>query len=100
MCQHVCNGCANCTDEAKTEVGCRPKYEVPPSLANVHEFVPPFFTVPPLPSCDTVTLIIISVKDGRSIGIKDVKKRIIVEDMDRSSTSQWTVTREPCLLKT
>ena len=84
MCQHVRNGFARRTDEAKTEVGCRPKYEVPPSLADVCEFIPPFSMVPFRPSSDTDT-IIISVEDGRSIEMKDVKKRIIIEDVDRRS---------------
>jgi hypothetical protein len=43
MCQHT--WCTTCTDKAKTEVGCRPKYEIPPSLINVPELVPPFLTV-------------------------------------------------------
>jgi hypothetical protein len=84
MCQYVCNGFARRTDEAKIKVGWRPKYEASPFLANVCEFIPPFFTVPSRPSGD-MDAIIIPVKDGRSIMIKDVKKRIIIEDVDRRS---------------
>ena len=60
MIEHVCDRCARCTDEAKTEVVYRPKYdsylgrhptsEVLPSLANMWELIPPVFAspVPPL----------------------------------------------------
>lgn len=82
VCQHVSNGFTRCTDETKLEVGCRPKCEVPPSSANMCEFIPPFSTIPSRPSSDRDT-IIISVKDGRSIEIEYVKKRIIIEDVDR-----------------
>jgi hypothetical protein len=64
MCQHVCHGHAKCTDEAKTEVGCRPEYEIPPSLADVCEIVPPSLTVLFPPSCETDTFIVISIEDG------------------------------------
>ena len=40
--------------------------------------------VPFRPSSDTDT-IIISVEDGKLIEMKDVKKRIIIEDVDRRS---------------
>jgi hypothetical protein len=46
MCQHVCYRCARRTNKEKTQVGCRPKYEASPSLANVREVVPPAFVVP------------------------------------------------------
>jgi hypothetical protein len=74
MCQHVCNWRAICTDEAKTQVGWRPKYQVSPSLANVCEFVPPPFAIPSPPSYDKNFVILISIKDRRSIKIEDVKK--------------------------
>jgi hypothetical protein len=82
MGQHGCDWRAMCTDEAKTKVRCRSKYEVSPSLANLCEFVPPSFASPSLPSCDTDNIILVSVEDDRTIEIKYVKKRIIVEDMD------------------
>ena len=34
MCPHARNGCPKCIDEAKTQVVCRPKYGIPPSLEN------------------------------------------------------------------
>ena len=74
MCEHFCNWRAKCTDEAKTQVGRRPKYEGSPSLANSCEFVPPSFAIPFPPSSDTVVIILVSVKDGRSIEIEHVKK--------------------------
>jgi hypothetical protein len=46
MCQHVNNGCAMCTNEAKIQVGGRTEYEVPPSLTDLHELVPPAFAAP------------------------------------------------------
>jgi hypothetical protein len=39
--QHVGNGRAFGTDEAKTKVGWRCEYEVSPSLANVRQLEPP-----------------------------------------------------------
>ena len=80
--------------QAKDEGGCRPKYEIPPSLANVPELIPPFFTVPSLSSGEKVTVILIPVKRGRSIETKDIKKRIIVQDMFRRSAFQRPVTHE------
>jgi hypothetical protein len=80
--------------QAKDGGGCRPKYEIPPSLANVPELIPPFFTVLSLPSGENVTVILISVKRGRSIETEDIKKRIIVQDMFRRSAFQRPVTRE------
>jgi hypothetical protein len=47
MCEHVFNGRAICTDEGKTQVGCRTKSEVSPSLANMCESIPPWFLDPP-----------------------------------------------------
>jgi hypothetical protein len=58
----------------RPQVGWRPKYKAPPSLANVGEFVPPLFAIPFPPSYDTDILNLISVKDGWSIEIEDVKK--------------------------
>jgi len=58
----------------------------------VREFVPPLLAVPFLPSHDTYTIVVIVVKDVRSIEKKDVKKRIIVEDVDRRS--RRTVARD------
>ena len=46
MCQHVCYRCAICIQERKPKVGCRPKYEVSPSSADMHELVPPVFMAP------------------------------------------------------
>jgi hypothetical protein len=46
MGEHICYGRARCTNEAKTEVGGRPKYEGSPSSANLHESVPPPFVAP------------------------------------------------------
>jgi hypothetical protein len=85
-----------CTDKAKTQVRRRAEYELPPSLANVREFVPPLFAIPYPPSNEKLIVILVSVKDGRSIKIKDVKRRIVVEDVDRRSI--WTVSRGPCSL--
>ena len=90
MRQHVCHWCAICKDEANIEVGCGPKQDVSPSLANLCECVPPSFTVPRPPTRDTVKITLVPVKDGWSIEIKDVKKGIIVEDVDRSNS--WTLT--------
>jgi hypothetical protein len=45
--------------------------------------VPPSFTVPYPPTNDFVNVTLVSVKDGRSIEIKDIKEGIIVEDADR-----------------
>ena len=41
MCEHVCNGRAVCTDEGKTQRGCRREYESSPSLANLRGLIPP-----------------------------------------------------------
>lgn len=46
------------------------------------EFIPPFSVVPSCPSSDADT-VIISVREGRLIEIKDVKKLVIIEDVDR-----------------
>jgi len=52
MCEHICYGSATSTNEAKTEVRGRPKYEVSPSSANPNEHVPPPF-VSPIPPFNT-----------------------------------------------
>ncbi len=52
MCQHVLNERVICTDEAKSEVGCRPKHEISPSLADMCEFVSPLLMAPSPPSCE------------------------------------------------
>jgi hypothetical protein len=39
-------------------------------------------------------IILVSVKDGRAIEIENVKKGIIVEDVDRRG--EWTVTSGSC----
>jgi hypothetical protein len=51
-------------------------------LANLGEFVPPSFTVPCPPTNDLVPITLVSVKDGWSVKIKDIKKGIIVKDVD------------------
>jgi hypothetical protein len=58
MVEHICDRRAKCTEEAKTEVGCGPEYEDPPSLANMCEFIPPLFAspLPPLSENDNVNL--------------------------------------------
>jgi hypothetical protein len=43
-------------------------------LANVCEFVPPSLAVPSPPTFDMDKIVLVSVKDGRSIEIEDVKK--------------------------
>ena len=96
MCQYDRNWRAMCADKAKTQVGRRPEYELPPSLANMCEFVPPLLAIPYPPSHEKLIIILVSVKDGWSIEIKDVKKRIIVEYVDRRSI--WTVARGSCSL--
>jgi hypothetical protein len=51
--QRVCSGHAFCTVEAKTQVGCRPKYEISPSPENVSQFIPPLLAGPsPTPRSD------------------------------------------------
>jgi hypothetical protein len=64
------------------------KYEVSPSLANVREFVP-------IPSSDTKATLrgLVFVYKSRSIKTKYVKKRTMVEDVDRCS--MWTVAGGP-----
>jgi hypothetical protein len=71
-----------CTDEAKTQVGCRSEYQVSPSSAYLCESVPPSFTVPFLPCYEMELVVPVSIEDGRSVEIKYVKKGIIVEDVD------------------
>jgi hypothetical protein len=45
--------------------------------------VPPEFAVPsPLPSCETIFIIIVFAEKKWPVEIKYVEKRIIVEDMD------------------
>jgi hypothetical protein len=46
------------------------------------QFVPPSFTDPCPPTFDSVKITLISVKDGWSIEIEDVKEGIIVEYVD------------------
>jgi len=80
MCEHICHRRATCTNEAKTEVGCRPKYEVSPSSANLHELVPPPFAMPIPPYNGAI---FIFLEGTWTTEIKYVKKGIIVEIVDR-----------------
>jgi hypothetical protein len=74
MYQHVCHRRAICTDKAEAQVGCRPKDEVPPSLTNVGESIPPAFPNP-LPSpIDTYSVILAFTQEKWSIEMKDVEK--------------------------
>ena len=55
----------------------RPKYEVSPSSANLHEFIPPtFVSVSRIPPLNKGTIFL---EEIRSAYIKDTEKRIIVE---------------------
>ena len=80
MCEHICYRRATCTNEAKTEVGCRAKYEVSPSSANLHELVPPPFAMPIPPYNGAI---FIFLEGTWTTEIKYVKKGIIVEIVDR-----------------
>ena len=93
MGEHVCNRCAPCTDKAETQVGCRSKQYVPPSLANVCESVPPSFAAPSLPPKGTDLITLVSVEDRRSIEIKNADKGIVVKDVD--PRNMRTVARGP-----
>ena len=74
MSQHVYNGRAICADEAKAQIGCRPEYEVSPSLANVCKFIPPPFVVPsPIP-CETGFIVLVFAYNNVPVEIKDVEK--------------------------
>lgn len=64
-------------------------------MANAGEFVPPSLAIPSLPTLDTVSITLVSVKDGRPIEIKYVKNGVVVEHVDPRS-SMWTVARGPC----
>jgi hypothetical protein len=80
MSEHICHGRARCTNEAKTEVGGRPKYDVSPSSANVHESVPPPFLTPIRPHGNAI---FIFLEGTWSTVIKYGEKGIIVEIVDR-----------------
>jgi hypothetical protein len=71
MCQHVCYGCATCTDEAETKVGWGCEYEVSPSSANLHELVPPASLAP---NAQARTITFIFSKDIRSAEIEYVEE--------------------------
>ena len=62
-------------------------------MANLCEFVPPSFALPFAPSKGTDVIALVSVKDGRPIKIKYVKKGIVVKDVD--PRNMWAVAREP-----
>jgi hypothetical protein len=80
MCKHICHRGATCTNEAKTEVGGGPKYEVSPSSANLHDLVPPPFAMPIPPYNGTI----FSFREGTwTTEIKYGEKGIIVEIVDR-----------------
>ena len=75
MCEHVCNGRAICTDKIKTQVRCRSKYDVSPSLANVGKLIPPLSVDPfPAPSDETGRVILVFAQKKRLIKIKYMKK--------------------------
>ena len=80
MCEHICYRRATCTNEAKTEVGGGPKYEVSPSSANLHDLVPPPFAMPIPPYNGAI---FIFLEGTWTTEIKYVKKGIIVEIVDR-----------------
>jgi hypothetical protein len=67
-------------------------YEIPPSLANVCEFVPPLFASPLTFPFEMD----FDIQNGQPIEIKYIKKGIIIEDVDRCS--MYTVARGLCLL--
>ena len=83
MCQHVCNGCAFCTDKGDTQVGCRPKYDSTPSLANMRKLIPPSSAVPsPAPPYETTSIALVFAQKKWSIEMEYVEKRVIIEDVD------------------
>ena len=92
MCHNIRNWRAAYANKTKTQVRLvtqlLSKYEVSPSLANVREFVP-------IPSSDTKATLrgLVFVYKSRSIKTKYVKKRTMVEDVDRCS--MWTVAGGP-----
>ena len=83
MYQHVCDGRAIFTNEAKIEVGWRAKYEASPSSANMCGSIPPLFADPfPLSLHQTDNVVLLFNKRSQTIEIKDVEKRIIVKVVD------------------
>jgi hypothetical protein len=61
------------------------------------ESVPPAFALPFLfPPRETDFVILVLAKKKWPVEIKDVEKRIIVEDIDRCSV--WDAAHEPCLV--
>ena len=61
MFQHVRNGGAVCADKGNIKIGCRPEYDVSPSLANLRRFIPPPSAVPSLLSPDETIVVIVIV---------------------------------------
>ena len=81
MCQHIFYRRSTCTNEAKTEVGGGPIYEVSPSSADLCGLVPPPF-VAPIP---VNTAAFVFFEGTRSTEMEYIEKRIVVEDVDK-----WT----------
>jgi hypothetical protein len=71
MCQHVCYGCATCTDEAETKVGWVSEYEGSPSSANFHGLIPPAFLTP---NAQASTIMFIFSKGIRSAEIEYIEE--------------------------
>jgi hypothetical protein len=82
VCQHVCDGPANCIDEEKTQVGCCTEYQMSPSLANVHHFIPPALVAPTPTRSETDSVFPVFVYEHRPIESKHIEMRIVVNDVD------------------
>ena len=89
MCEHIRDGRAICTEQGKTQICCGAKNDGSPSSANMGKRIPPVSIV--FPTRDDIF-----VQKNWSKEIKHVEKGIIIEDVDRCSTSTViVVTHKP-----
>jgi hypothetical protein len=77
-------------NEAKTQVGRRREHELPPSLTNVRERIPPALAAPFSAQEDTGIVIgSVIVEENGSTVIEYVEEGIVVEDVD--GWTMWSV---------
>jgi hypothetical protein len=81
MCQHVCYRDTMSAEEMKVELRRRLKNNISPLSANMRQFVPPTLAGPANDHQVSIVMVIF-VSVGQPIEIKDIKKHVIIEDMD------------------